>query len=107
MAALENYVHSRNLNRKHKGGYAEASERRPADANDPLSAGLISEDGQAQRELMRLLKEFKRRNWQIPKKEIPEVNRKVFAKLPRAPVMYAKRSGYFRFDSKSGMYVAT
>jgi hypothetical protein len=112
IAVLQNFVRSRNLNhldRKREGGDAEAPEARPADANDPLSAGITSDDREAKRELLRLLKEFERRDWQIPKKEIPELNREVFAKrhLQRAPVLYAKRSGYFTFDSKSAIYVAT
>jgi hypothetical protein len=66
---------------------------------------FISEDKQLRRQTMGLLAKFEERNWRIPKKDIAELNREVFANVRRAAPIY--RSPYFRFDAKAQEYVAT
>jgi hypothetical protein len=66
---------------------------------------LTSQEKSYQRETMRLLKKFEERGWRIAKSEIPEINKKVFAKVRRAAAVY--RSNYFRFDRESQTYVGT
>jgi hypothetical protein len=108
IVALGDFIRSRNFDRGRETGEIAVVERGGgADSTDPLSVSLTSKERQAQRDLMDLLREFKRRDWQIPKIEIRDLNRKVFAKRQQAPVMYAKRSGYFELDPKTSMYVAT
>ncbi len=90
-------------------GFAE-TQRSESAATSPSAAAsgeFVSEEYLFQRKTLDLLEEFEKRKWEIPKGEIAVINGRIFENRRQAAALYAKRSGFFTFDSKSQKYVGT